>query len=249
MLERRGGLPPAEQRRHRKLHMAYERGVLDSLERRLVGAICDARGTPTFSGASGCDIDVRTQLCQARAARRCVRAQCRAQGSDDGVRLRLSRSIISGPSARQRWRLQTIPACAAGAASTPSRCSTSSTAAAACATFAMHWQRSSARCRSSTWLHISRRWRPSRSSARAETLEVNELLNGLLQISAHELRVPIDRSRVLDTTYFSPRRDRRLHDRPTLAPRVTRSSSSCANVSPIASAAPVPAASRASFEG
>ena len=44
-------------------------------------------------------------------------------------------------------------------------------------------------------------------------------------------------------------RDRRLHDRPTLAPRVTRSSSSCSNVSPIASAAPVPAASRASFEG
>jgi hypothetical protein len=30
---------------------------------------------------------------------------------------------------------------------------------------------------------------------------------------------------------------------------VTRSSSSCANVSTIASAAPVPAASRASFEG
>ena len=56
---------------------------------------------------------------------------------------------------------------------------------------------------------------------------------------------------------FSPRseepggrpRDRRLHDRPTLAPRVTRSSSSCSNVSPIASAAPVPAASRPSFEG
>ena len=44
-------------------------------------------------------------------------------------------------------------------------------------------------------------------------------------------------------------RDRRLHDRPTLAPRVPRSSSSCSNVSPIASAAPVPAASRASFEG
>jgi APA family basic amino acid/polyamine antiporter len=38
-------------------------------------------------------------------------------------------------------------------------------------------------------------------------------------------------------------------DRPTLAPRVTRSSSSCANVSSIASAAPVPAASRASLEG
>src|SRR5262245_4010201 len=44
-------------------------------------------------------------------------------------------------------------------------------------------------------------------------------------------------------------RDRRLHDRPELAPRVTSSSSSCMNVSPIASAAPVPAASRASFEG
>ena len=43
-------------------------------------------------------------------------------------------------------------------------------------------------------------------------------------------------------------RDRRRHDRPTLAPRVRRSSSSCANVSTIASAAPVPAASRASFE-
>src|SRR5687768_10415302 len=42
---------------------------------------------------------------------------------------------------------------------------------------------------------------------------------------------------------------RRLHDCPTLAPRVRRSSSSCANVSTIASAAPVPAASRASFEG
>jgi hypothetical protein len=35
----------------------------------------------------------------------------------------------------------------------------------------------------------------------------------------------------------------------TLAPRVTRSSSSCSNVSTVASAAPVPAASRASFEG
>src|SRR4026208_533755 len=44
-------------------------------------------------------------------------------------------------------------------------------------------------------------------------------------------------------------RDRRLHGRATLAPRVTRSSSSCANVSTVASAAPVPAASRASFEG
>jgi hypothetical protein len=44
-------------------------------------------------------------------------------------------------------------------------------------------------------------------------------------------------------------RDRRLHGRPALAPRVPRSSSSCSNVSPIASAAPVPAASRASFEG
>src|SRR4029453_8593862 len=43
-------------------------------------------------------------------------------------------------------------------------------------------------------------------------------------------------------------RDRRLHDCPTLAPRVRRSSSSCANVSTIASAAPMPAASRASFE-
>src|SRR6185436_20114097 len=40
-----------------------------------------------------------------------------------------------------------------------------------------------------------------------------------------------------------------VHDRPMLAPRVTRSSSSCAKVSTIASAAPVPAASRASFEG
>src|SRR5262249_31270631 len=40
-----------------------------------------------------------------------------------------------------------------------------------------------------------------------------------------------------------------VHDCPTLAPRVTRSSSSWSNVSPIASAAPVPAASSASFEG
>src|SRR4026209_1657884 len=49
---------------------------------------------------------------------------------------------------------------------------------------------------------------------------------------------------------LAPRKepDRRRHDRPTLAPRVRRSSSSCANVSTIASAAPVPAASRASFE-
>src|SRR4029450_10917705 len=44
-------------------------------------------------------------------------------------------------------------------------------------------------------------------------------------------------------------RDRRLHDRPTLGPRVTRSSSSWANVSTIASAAPVPAGYRASLEG
>jgi hypothetical protein len=29
-----------------------------------------------------------------------------------------------------------------------------------------------------------------------------ELLNGFPQIPAHELRIPIDRSRVLDTTYF-----------------------------------------------
>ena len=35
-----------------------------------------------------------------------------------------------------------------------------------------------------------------------------------------------------------PTANRRLHDRPTLAPRVTRSSSSCSNVSTIASAAP-----------
>jgi hypothetical protein len=42
---------------------------------------------------------------------------------------------------------------------------------------------------------------------------------------------------------------RRVHDRPTLAPRAARSSSSCSNVSLITSAAPVPAASRASFEG
>jgi len=33
MLERRGGLPPAEQGALETLHMAYERGVLDSLER------------------------------------------------------------------------------------------------------------------------------------------------------------------------------------------------------------------------
>src|SRR5262249_22816668 len=44
-------------------------------------------------------------------------------------------------------------------------------------------------------------------------------------------------------------RDRRLHDGPMLALRVTRSSSSCSNGSRIISAAPVPAASRASFEG
>jgi hypothetical protein len=42
---------------------------------------------------------------------------------------------------------------------------------------------------------------------------------------------------------------RRVHDRPTPVPRATRSSSSCSNVSLIISAAPVPAASRASFEG
>ena len=36
MLERRGGLPPAEQGAIETLHMAYERGVLDSLERWLV---------------------------------------------------------------------------------------------------------------------------------------------------------------------------------------------------------------------
>jgi hypothetical protein len=48
---------------------------------------------------------------------------------------------------------------------------------------------------------------------------------------------------------FTGVRDRRPHDDPALAPRLTRSSSSCANVSTIASAAPVPAASRASFEG
>jgi hypothetical protein len=41
----------------------------------------------------------------------------------------------------------------------------------------------------------------------------------------------------------------RPHDRATLALRVTRSSSSCAKVSCVASAAPVPAASSASFEG
>src|SRR4026209_1270907 len=49
---------------------------------------------------------------------------------------------------------------------------------------------------------------------------------------------------------LAPRKepDRRRHYPPTLAPRVRRSSSSCANVSTSASAAPVPAASRASFE-
>ena len=44
-------------------------------------------------------------------------------------------------------------------------------------------------------------------------------------------------------------RDRRLHDRPTLALKVTRSSSSCANVSGIPPSIPAMAASRASFEG
>src|SRR5215510_12752505 len=44
-------------------------------------------------------------------------------------------------------------------------------------------------------------------------------------------------------------RDRRLHDRPTLAPRVTRSSSSCSNVSGIPPSIPAMARSRASFEG
>ena len=42
----------------------------------------------------------------------------------------------------------------------------------------------------------------------------------------------------------------RLHDRPTLAPRVTTNSSSCSNVSPIPSVLPeAMAPSRASFEG
>jgi hypothetical protein len=44
-------------------------------------------------------------------------------------------------------------------------------------------------------------------------------------------------------------RDQRRHDGPAPALRVTSSSSSCANVSTVASADPVPAASRASFEG
>src|SRR5580698_2445617 len=44
-------------------------------------------------------------------------------------------------------------------------------------------------------------------------------------------------------------RGRRLHVRATFAPPVTRSSSSCANVSTSISAAPVPAVSRASLEG
>jgi hypothetical protein len=43
-------------------------------------------------------------------------------------------------------------------------------------------------------------------------------------------------------------RGRRLYDRPMLAPRATRSSSSCSNVSNVAASAPRPA-SRASFEG
>src|SRR4029450_4192955 len=44
-------------------------------------------------------------------------------------------------------------------------------------------------------------------------------------------------------------RDPRLCYCPELSPRGTRSSSSCSNVSPIAAAAPGPAASSASFEG
>jgi len=44
-------------------------------------------------------------------------------------------------------------------------------------------------------------------------------------------------------------RDRRLHDRPTLAPSVTRSSSSCSNVSGIPPSIPAMAPSSASFEG
>src|SRR5262245_37245703 len=47
----------------------------------------------------------------------------------------------------------------------------------------------------------------------------------------------------------APRGIEVAHDRPTLEPRVARRSSSCSNVSLITSAAPVPAASRASFEG
>jgi hypothetical protein len=42
---------------------------------------------------------------------------------------------------------------------------------------------------------------------------------------------------------------RRLHDRPALALKVTRSSSSCANVSVIPPSMPSTARSRASFEG
>lgn len=43
--------------------------------------------------------------------------------------------------------------------------------------------------------------------------------------------------------------DRRLYDRPTLAPEVTRSSSSCSNISDIPPSIPAMAPSRASFEG
>ena len=168
MLERRGGLPPAEQGALETLHMAYERGVLDSLERWLAVPAATRAARQRFLGATGGHFDVRPQLRQARAARRSVRAQCRAQGSHELCSATTIWSIISGPSVRKRWRSRTIPACAAAAASTPSRRSISSMAAAACATFAMRSPRSSARCRSSTWLHISRRWRASRSSAGGE---------------------------------------------------------------------------------
>jgi predicted unusual protein kinase regulating ubiquinone biosynthesis (AarF/ABC1/UbiB family) len=66
-------------------------------------------------------------------------------------------------------------------------------------------------------------------------------------IIAHIIREDLEASPDQIFGFFG--RDRRLHERPALAPGVTRSSSSCANVSCIPLSMPAMAPSRASFEG
>ncbi|MGH3639300.1 MAG: hypothetical protein ACRDUX_09750, partial [Mycobacterium sp.] len=47
-----------------------------------------------------------------------------------------------------------------------------------------------------------RHWKLHASHEQSTPRRLLELLNGLPQIAGQELRVPIHRSRVLDTTYF-----------------------------------------------
>src|SRR5271154_3053382 len=94
---------------------------------------------------------------------------------------------------------------------------------------------------------------PSTTSGKAppSSRTVSKVSMALIDFRRFNCACPLVRQQLLDSARaLSCRpRDRRLHDRPTLAPKLTRSSSSCANDSGIPPSIPAMAPSRASFEG